>query len=168
MIRERGYTLSFKSGLKEVIIYTDGACSGNPGPGGFGTVLIYQEHRKELSGGFRDTTNNRMELMAIIRGLNELKNSCHAIIYSDSKYVVDAIEKGWVEKWRKNGWMRNNKDKAMNVDLWKQLLELMRRHEVEFRWVKGHADNVENQRCDQLAVAACRQPDLQDDVREEI
>ena len=153
--------------MKEVSIYTDGACSGNPGPGGYGTVLLYNDIRKELSGGYSDTTNNRMEIMAVIKGLEALKSSCRVTIYSDSKYVVDAIDKGWVYNWKKNGWMRSNKERALNVDLWKRLLELMEKHQVTFKWVKGHADNVENKRCDQLAVQATRQSELQMDVRDE-
>lgn len=153
-------------GNKEVEIYTDGACSGNPGPGGYGTVLIYNGARKELSGGFRNTTNNRMEIMAVLKGLEALKQTCKVTVYSDSKYVVDAIEKGWLDKWRKNNWMRSNKEKALNVDLWKRLLELMSIHDVNFRWVKGHHENVENNRCDQLAVQASRQTELPEDIRE--
>jgi len=140
--------------MRKVTIYTDGACSGNPGKGGYGAVLIYNGHRKELSGGYISTTNNRMEIMAVIKGLEALKEPCYVTLYSDSKYVVDAIEKGWVEKWKNNNWYRNKSDKALNVDLWKRLLELLKIHEVHFCWVKGHADNVENQRCDTLARGA--------------
>ncbi|MFZ5353100.1 MAG: ribonuclease HI [Bacillota bacterium] len=153
--------------MKNINIYTDGACSGNPGPGGYGVVLIYNDTRKELSGGYINTTNNRMEIMAVIKGLEALKTACNVTVYSDSKYVVDAIEKGWVYNWKSNGWMRNKKEKALNVDLWKRLLSLMELHKVTFKWVKGHADNVENQRCDQLAVQAYKQADLAEDVREE-
>lgn len=152
--------------MKEVKIYTDGACSGNPGPGGYGTVLIYNETRKELSGGFRDTTNNRMEIMAVIKGLEALKHSCKVTVYSDSKYVVDAIEKGWLYNWKKNNWIKSNKEKALNVDLWKRMLELMDIHQVSFEWVKGHHVNEENNRCDQLAVQASRQSELPEDIRE--
>ncbi len=151
---------------KEIKLYTDGACSGNPGPGGYGTVLIYNGIRKELSGGYANTTNNRMEIMAVLKGLEALKESCRVTVYSDSKYVVDAIEKGWVDKWRKNNWMRSNKEKALNVDLWQRLLALMTRHEVNFQWVKGHHTNEENNRCDQLAVQASRQMNLPEDIRE--
>jgi ribonuclease HI len=151
---------------KEIKIYTDGACSGNPGPGGYGTVLIYNGIRKELSGGYANTTNNRMEIMAVLKGLEALKESCRITVYSDSKYVVDAIEKGWVEKWRRNNWMRNNKEKALNVDLWQSLLALMAKHEVCFQWVKGHHTNEENNRCDQLAVQASRKTELPEDIRE--
>lgn len=151
---------------KEVIIYTDGACSGNPGPGGYGTVLIYNGVRKELSGGYRDTTNNRMEIMAVIKGLEALKQSCNATIYSDSKYVVDAIEKGWLKNWIKNNWRKSNKEKVLNVDLWQRLLELMELHNVSFKWVKGHHENEENNRCDELAVLASKQSELAEDIRE--
>ncbi len=153
-------------GMKEVLIYTDGACSGNPGPGGYGTVLIHNGHRKELSGGYRDTTNNRMEIMAVIKGLEALKSSCSVTVFSDSKYVVDAIEQGWVEKWQRNGWMRSNKERALNVDLWKKLLALLAKHQVTFVWVKGHAENEENERCDRLAVAAAKGTELLEDIRE--
>jgi ribonuclease HI len=148
---------------KNVIIYTDGACTGNPGPGGYGVVLLYNEHRKELSGGFRRTTNNRMEMMAAIVGLQTLNQPCEVILYSDSKYLVDAVAKGWARKWRANGWKRNKKESAKNPDLWQQLLDLCDRHQVEFRWVKGHAGDAENERCDQLAVAAAKMADLPDD-----
>lgn len=149
--------------LKEVVIYTDGACTGNPGPGGYGVVLLYNNHRKELSGGFRLTTNNRMEMMAAIVGLQALKTKCAVTIYSDSQYVVDAISKGWAQRWRANGWKRNKKDKAVNPDLWEQLLNLCEQHEVTFKWVRGHAGNVENERCDRLAVQAAQQKELPTD-----
>jgi ribonuclease HI len=152
--------------MKEVTIYTDGACSGNPGPGGYGTVMIYNGMRKELSGGYRDTTNNRMEIMAVLKGLEALKNPCKVTVCSDSKYVVDAIEKGWLANWRKNNWIKSNKEKALNVDLWKRLLALMEIHDVSFNWVKGHHENEENNRCDQLAVQASRQSELPEDIRE--
>ena len=122
---------------KHVIIYTDGACTGNPGPGGYGVVLIYGEHRHELSGGYRRTTNNRMELMGPIRGLETLNQSCRVTLHSDSQYVVEGIEKGWAKRWRSNGWMRNKREKAVNPDLWGKLLDLCDIHEVEFRWVRG-------------------------------
>ncbi|HMV47437.1 MAG TPA: ribonuclease HI [Blastocatellia bacterium] len=146
--------------LKQVVIYTDGACSGNPGPGGYGVVLLYNGHRKELSGGFRKTTNNRMELLGAIEGLRALKDRCAVRLHTDSQYVVNAIQKGWAAKWKANGWMRNKTDKAVNPDLWEQLLQLCKQHKVEFIWVRGHAGNVENERCDQLAVAAAQQPNL--------
>lgn len=148
------------SNLKYVVIYTDGACSGNPGPGGYGVVMLFGEHRKELSGGFRKTTNNRMELLGAIEGLRALKERCSVKLHTDSQYVVNAIEKGWAAKWRANGWMRNKKEKAVNPDLWEQLLTLCQQHKVEFVWVKGHAGNKENERCDVLAVAAAQQRNL--------
>ena len=138
--------------MKKVEIFTDGACSGNPGPGGYGVILRYGEHEKELSGGEAETTNNRMELTAAIEGLGCLKERCEVTLYSDSKYLIDAIEKGWVYKWRENGWMRNKKEKAQNPDLWEKLLDLLKKHEVEFVWVKGHDGHPENERCDKLAV----------------
>lgn len=146
--------------LKPVTIYTDGACSPNPGSGGYGVVLLYGEHRKELSGGYRLTTNNRMEMMAAIVGLQALKTKCAVTLYSDSKYVVDAIMQGWAVRWRAKGWKRTQTKSPVNADLWKQLLSLCEQHQVEFRWVKGHSGNVENERCDRLAVAAAQQPDL--------
>ncbi len=148
------------SSKKHVVIYTDGACTGNPGPGGYGVVLIYGEHRRELSGGYRRTTNNRMELMGPIKGLEALNQSCRVTLNSDSQYVVEGIEKGWAKRWRGNGWMRNKRERAVNPDLWGKLLELCETHEVEFRWVRGHAGDVENERCDQLAVEAAHLKDL--------
>lgn len=140
--------------LKELDIYTDGACSGNPGKGGFGIVLLYKNNRKEISEGYESTTNNRMELLAVIRALEVLKEPCKVNLYSDSKYVIDSITKGWVQKWKKNNWVKSDKKKALNVDLWEKLLPLLEKHEVSLFWVKGHADNVENERCDQLARGA--------------
>ena len=140
-------------GRKKVTIYTDGACSGNPGPGGWGAILEYMGHEKEVSGGEESTTNNRMELTAAIKGLELLNQPCDVELYSDSQYLINSITKGWVEKWKSNGWMRNKKDPAMNVDLWEKLLELLNIHQVNFIWVKGHASNEKNNRCDQLAVA---------------
>ncbi|MGL4791595.1 MAG: ribonuclease HI [Anaerotignaceae bacterium] len=137
--------------MKTIDIYTDGACSGNPGKGGYGVVLLFNGKRKELSEGFELTTNNRMEALAVIKGLEALKEPCKVNLYSDSKYVVDAIEKGWVKKWKANGWKRNSKEMASNIDIWERMLEILNKHEVKFIWVKGHADNVENERCDQLA-----------------
>jgi len=150
--------------LKEVEIYSDGACSGNPGPGGYGTILKYGVHEKELTGAFENTTNNRMELMSVIKGLENLNEPCRVIIYSDSKYVVDAITKGWVTKWRSKGWMRNSKEKAKNIDLWQKLLQLAEIHQVRWLWVKGHADNEYNNRCDKLAVNAIKNSDRLPDV----
>ena len=147
-----------------VEIHTDGACLGNPGPGGYGVVLRYGEVRRELSGGYRLTTNNRMELMAVIKALEALNRPCQVILHSDSRYVVDAIEKGWAKKWQANGWRRNKRELALNPDLWQTLLELCARHQAQFRWVRGHAGNAENERCDHLAVQAAKQPNLPEDV----
>ncbi len=138
---------------KNVSLYTDGACSGNPGPGGWGLILEYKGHEKEASGGEADTTNNRMELTAAIKGLEMLKEPCNVELYSDSQYLINGITKGWAEKWRQNGWMRNKKEPALNVDLWERILELLKIHNVTFIWVKGHALNEKNNRCDALAVA---------------
>ena len=146
--------------MKKVEIYTDGACSGNPGKGGWGAVLIYKGVRKELSAGYEKTTNNRRELTAAIEGLSALKEPCEVDLYSDSKYLVDAIEKGWVEKWRKNNWMRERNKPALNADLWKKLMALLEKHNVRFIWVKGHASNEENNRCDQLARGAAQGENL--------
>jgi len=140
--------------LKTVQIFTDGACSGNPGPGGYGTILRFGDIEKELSGGEKDTTNNRMELTAAIVGLETLKESCNVIVYSDSKYLIDSIQKGWVVRWKNNNWMRTSKDKALNSDLWERLLILLEKHVVNFVWVKGHNGHSENERCDKLAVMA--------------
>ncbi len=140
-----------------VTIYTDGACSGNPGPGGYGVVLVYGEHKKELSGGEPQTTNNRMELMAVIKGLSALKKPCQVTLYSDSKYVVDMVSGGFLKRWSMNNWKRNKKDPVLNVDLWKEVLRLLSIHEVRMEWVKGHATNAMNNRCDELAVAAAAQ-----------
>ena len=134
-----------------ITIYTDGGCINNPGPGGYGVVIKNGKRTKELSGGYRLTTNNRMELKACIVALRDLKKSSSVLLYSDSKYVVDGISKGWAERWRSNNWMRNKTEKAINPDLWQQLLDLCKKHDVEFKWVKGHAGNKGNERCDQLA-----------------
>jgi ribonuclease HI len=139
--------------MKTVTIYTDGACSGNPGPGGWGAILAYNGHEKEISGGAADTTNNRMELTAVIEALALLKEPCAVELYSDSKYVVDALEKGWVYGWRSRGWRKADKKPALNVDLWERLLPLVERHRVTWHWVKGHAENEKNNRCDEMAVA---------------
>ena len=138
---------------KTVSIYTDGACSGNPGPGGWGAVLRYKEIEKELSGGERQTTNNRMELTGVISALQALKEPCNVELYSDSKYVIDALSKGWAVSWRKRGWIKADKKPALNADLWEILLELTEKHKVNCHWVKGHADNAYNNRCDELAVS---------------
>ena len=137
-----------------IIIYTDGGCINNPGPGGYGVVIINGNQRKELSGGFRLTTNNRMELTACIEALRQLKRSSTVTLHSDSKYVVNGIMKGWAKRWRSNGWMRTKNDPAINPDLWEELLGLCDKHAVEFVWVKGHAGNPENERCDRLANQA--------------
>jgi len=139
--------------MKKVTVYTDGACSGNPGPGGWGCVLVYGDARKELSGGAPDTTNNRMELTGVIAALSALKEPCEVELYSDSKYVIDALEKGWVYGWKKKGWIKSDKKPALNVDLWQLLLPLVEKHTVHYHWVKGHAQNEMNNRCDELAVA---------------
>ena len=138
---------------KHVEIFTDGACSGNPGPGGFGVVLRYKQHEREISGGEVNTTNNRMELSAVIAGLEALTEPCRVTLYSDSKYFVDAVQKGWAVSWKQRGWMRNKKEKALNPDLWERILQLLDYHEVTLVWVKGHAGHPENERCDRLAVA---------------
>lgn len=143
-----------------VELYTDGACKGNPGPGGYGAVLVFGAHRKELSGGFRKTTNNRMELLACIEGLNSLKQPCAVVLTSDSKYVVNAIEKGWAVRWRSKGWKLSPGKTAKNPDLWTRLLDLCEKHTVSFKWVKGHSGHPENERCDQLAVAAAEAKEL--------
>lgn len=139
--------------MKTVIIYTDGACSGNPGPGGWGAILSYNGVEKELSGGERQTTNNRMELMGVISALQALKEPCIVELYSDSKYVIDALSNGWAVSWSSKGWIKSDKKPALNSDLWKTLLELTEKHELHYHWVKGHAENVHNNRCDALAVA---------------
>ena len=138
--------------MKTVEIYTDGACSGNPGPGGWGAILCYMGREKELSGGEARTTNNRMELKGVIAALEALKEPCRVELYSDSKYVVDALEKGWAASWRKKGWIKSDKKPALNPDLWERLLDLARQHELHCPWVKGHADDPRNNRCDALAV----------------
>ena len=139
--------------MRAVSIYTDGACSGNPGPGGWGAVLLYGKHKKELSGGEPDTTNNRMELQGVIRALEALNEPCEVALHTDSQYIVNAVEKRWVYKWRANNWMRDKKEPAKNADLWIRLVELLELHSVSLQWVKGHADNPYNNRCDELAVA---------------
>ncbi len=138
--------------MKYIELFTDGACSGNPGPGGWGAVLRYQGREKELCGGERDTTNNRMELTAAIMGLSALKEPCKVRLVTDSKYVADGITKGWAESWQKNNWRKADKKPALNPDLWEKLLELIKIHDVTIEWVKGHAGHPENERCDRLAV----------------
>ena len=144
-------------------MFTDGACSRNPGPGGYGVLMSTGNGSRELSGGFRETTNNRMEMMGVIVGLEALKTRCSVIVYSDSQYVVNAISQGWAERWRANGWMRNKKERAINPDLWARLLDLCQRHDVKFRWVRGHSGHPENERVDRLATAALAQPGLPQD-----
>ena len=140
--------------MKKVYIFTDGACSGNPGPGGWGAVLRYNSVEKELSGGEKETTNNRMELTACIEALTLLKEPCEVELTTDSQYVVNGITKGWAESWRKNGWRKSDKKPALNSDLWELLLAQCERHKVTFNWIKGHAGHEENERCDKLAVGA--------------
>lgn len=143
-----------------VVMHTDGACSGNPGRGGYGALLQCGGQRIELSGGFRKTTNNRMELLAVIEGLGALNRRCEVTVFSDSKYIVDAVNKGWARRWQANGWRRNRTDKALNPDLWARLLALLDAHDVTMRWVKGHAGNPGNERADALATAAANGPNL--------
>lgn len=148
------------SDLPQVTIYTDGGALGNPGPGGYGVVMLYKGHRKELSGGYRLTTNNRMELMAVIRALEALNKRCAVTLHTDSRYVADSITLGWAKRWRANGWRKNKSEPALNPDLWERVLDLLEQHEVHVLWVRGHAGDPENERCDQLSVAAARQPNL--------
>ena len=138
--------------MKKVILYTDGACSGNPGPGGWAAILIYNNIEKEVVGGQKDTTNNKMEMMAVIKGLEMLKEPCEVEVYSDSAYVVNSIEKGWIYSWRKNGWKKADKKEVKNIDLWERLLKQLEIHKVTFNKVKGHAQDELNNRCDKLAV----------------
>lgn len=138
--------------MKKVILYTDGACSGNPGPGGYAAILIYNNIEKEVVGGQKDTTNNKMEMMAVIKGLEMLKEPCEVEVYSDSAYVVNSIEKGWIYSWRKNGWKKADKKEVKNIDLWERLLKQLEIHKVTFNKVKGHAQDELNNRCDRLAV----------------
>lgn len=140
--------------MKIVEIFTDGACSGNPGRGGWGAILRYNQYEKEISGGEPLTTNNRMELSAVIEALSLLKEPCYVTLYSDSRYVCDALKLGWAKKWKANGWMRNKKEKALNSELWEKLLNLCEIHTVDVVWVKGHVGHPENERCDRLAVNA--------------
>ncbi len=143
--------------MKTVTLYTDGACSGNPGPGGWGAILEYMGHEKELCGGEESTTNNRMELTAVIMGLAAIKEPCIVELYSDSKYVIDGLEKGWAASWKKKGWIKSDKKPALNPDLWEKLLELTAKHQMRYHWVKGHAENPKNNRCDELAVMQWKQ-----------
>lgn len=139
--------------MKKVILYTDGACSGNPGPGGYGAILIYNGIEKEISGGEKSTTNNKMEMMAVIKGLEMLKEPCEVEVYSDSAYVVNSIEKGWIYSWKKNGWKKADKKEVKNIDLWERLLKQLDIHKVTFNKVKGHSSDELNNRCDRLAVS---------------
>jgi ribonuclease HI len=148
---------------KEIVIYTDGACEPNPGAGGYGGVLLFENKRKEISGGFRLTTNNRMEIYAAIKSLEVPKQPCKVTLYSDSQYLVSAMTEGWVEKWKQRNWWRTNKERAINADLWEKLSSLCEIHEVNFVWIKGHNGHPENERCDKLSYAALRQKDLPPD-----
>ena len=154
--------------MKKVHIYTDGGCSPNPGPGGYGVVLIYQEQRREISGGYRNTTNNRMELTAAIRGLQALKEPCNVTLFSDSQYVVNGITKGWARRWKSRGWIKSDKSPAENVDLWEDLLSLCEKHTVQFEWIRGHNGHAENECCDRLAGTALRRKDLPPDLTYEL
>ena len=146
--------------LTHVVIYTDGGCTPNPGPGGYGVVMLHGEKRKELSGGFRKTTNNRMELTAAIVGLQTLRYRCRVTLFTDSQYLSDGISKGWAKSWRRNGWIKSDKKRAINPDLWEALLGLCEKHEVSFKWVRGHSGEKENERCDELSTQAQRAKDL--------
>ena len=150
--------------MKSVIIFTDGACSGNPGPGGYGVILQFGDRTKEISQGFKKTTNNRMELRAVIAALSALKEPCQVTLYSDSKYIVDAVRNGWARRWQKNDWKRNKRDYALNPDLWEELLSLLDIHKVEMRWIRGHSGHPENEIADRLAVNAASGEILFDDL----
>ncbi|RRD95097.1 ribonuclease HI [Clostridiales bacterium COT073_COT-073] len=155
--------------MKQVKLYTDGACRGNPGNGGYGSILEYTDaggnlHQKELSAGYRQTTNNRMELLAVIKGLQELKKPCQVTVFSDSKYIVDAFAQGWVDSWLKNNWKRGKKEPVKNQDLWQELLTLMEKHQVEYEWVRGHNGHPQNERCDLLATTAADGQNLLEDI----
>ena len=152
------------TGRKDVTVYTDGSCLGNPGPGGYAAILDYRGHRREISGGFRQTTNNRMELLAVIQALAALKEPCNVTLHSDSEYVVRAMNERWPYSWRSKGWRRNGKKDVANLDLWTSLLDLCETHDVQFYWVKAHAGHVENERCDKLAVEAARSDQLPADA----
>ena len=149
--------------MKEITIYTDGAARGNPGPGGYGVILKYLDHRKEFSQGFRNTTNNRMELRAVIVGLKALKEPCNVTVYSDSKYITDAINKGWLFNWESRGYVRKGNKPLLNSDLWKELRKLLNIHNVDFKWVRGHDGNIDNEKCDYLATAAADSNNLEID-----
>ena len=149
--------------MKEIILYSDGACSVNPGPGGYGSILEFNETRKEFSKGFRNTTNNRMELMGVIEPLRLLKEPCKVTIYTDSMYIVNSVKKKWLDGWVKRDWKRSDREPVKNIDLWKLMLELLEVHQLDFNWVKGHNEHEENERCDELAVSARQQRDLEVD-----
>ena len=150
--------------LKEVNVYTDGACLGNPGPGGYATLMVYGEKVKELSGGFRLTTITRMEMLAAIVGLESIKLKWRVVVWTDSKYLCDSVQQGWAKRWRSKGWVVKSGDKAKNIDLWIRLLAVLEEHEVRFEWVKGHAGHPENERCDELSVEASKGTDLPEDT----
>jgi len=152
------------SSLAEVLIYTDGACLGNPGPGGYGVIIESNGLRTEKSGGFSLTTNNRMEIMAAICGLESVRKPSKIVLFSDSQYLVNAMSKGWVHKWKAQRWMRNKTEQALNSDLWERMLVLISKHEVEFRWVRGHSDHKLNERCDQIANEAAKNKPIQKDT----
>ena len=139
--------------MKEIVLYTDGSCSKNPGPGGWGAILQYKQHKLELSGGSVSTTNNQMELTGVIEGLKALNEPCKVDLYTDSQYIVNAINKGWLNNWQKNGWKKSDKSPVLNKELWLEIIALFNKHEITVHWVKGHAENEYNNRCDQLAVA---------------
>ncbi|MBP9988959.1 MAG: ribonuclease HI [Ruminococcus sp.] len=143
--------------MKKVDIFTDGACSGNPGPGGWGAILRYRDIDKEISGGAPETTNNRMELTSVIEALKMLKEPCEVTLWTDSRYVADGLSKGWAEKWKANGWKKPDKKPALNPDLWDELLSLYHKHNVEIKWIRGHSSHPENERCDSMAVAQSQQ-----------
>lgn len=155
--------MSREHDMTAVTIYTDGACLGNPGPGGWGAVLLSGGHRREISGGCRLSTNNRMEMLALIRALEGLKKKCAVQVYTDSRYLHDAVSRKWLSRWRRNGWRTSEKKPVKNQDLWLRLDALLGAHDVRFSWVRGHAGNPENERCDRLAAAAAQQPDLPED-----
>ncbi|MGE9269733.1 MAG: ribonuclease HI [Verrucomicrobiales bacterium] len=150
--------------LKNVTIHTDGACRGNPGPGGFGVVMTSGKHRIELSEGYSRTTNNRMELLAAIVGLESLTQACQVTLWSDSRYLIDAMTKGWLQGWKRKGWVTSNRQPVKNRDLWERLEQATANHEIEWRWLRGHVGHKENERCDELAVAAAKGPNLHDDL----
>jgi len=160
--RREGPSALLRAG--KILVYTDGGAMNNPGAGGYGVVLRYKGHRRELSGGFRWTTNNRMELLACIEGLKALKRRCSVVLYSDSRYVVNGMTKGWAERWQARGWRLSNDQDVKNADLWQHLVELCSLHDVEFRWIRGHSGNRDNERCDQLAMAAAQGQNLAADV----